>query len=92
MSFWHRRLEHAYPTPFLARDQHLNDIIPVLEEQRVYSRGRFGGWKYEVSNQDHSFLQGVELVTRLLADEPEVTFPNPSRANSLVFLRKDAFK
>ena len=30
-------------------------------------------WKYEVSNTDHSLMQGVELVNRLLLDEPETT-------------------
>jgi len=48
----------------------------------VFSRGRFGGWKYEVSNQDHSFMQGVELVDRLVRGEPEITYFDPARANS----------
>jgi hypothetical protein len=30
-------------------------------------------WKYEVSNTDHTLMQGVELVNRLLLDEPETT-------------------
>jgi hypothetical protein len=30
-------------------------------------------WKYEVSNTDHSLMQGVELVNRLLLGEPETT-------------------
>ena len=30
-------------------------------------------WKYEVSNTDHTLMQGVECVNRLLLDEPEVT-------------------
>ena len=70
---WHRRLGHGYPTPSLGRDAALRVLLPALEARGVYSRGRFGAWKYEVSNQDHSFVQGVELVNRWLAGEPEVT-------------------
>jgi len=87
VSYWHRRLEHGYPTPFLGRDQTLAHLIPALADRRIYSRGRFGGWKYEVANQDHSFMQGVELVDRLLEDKPETTYFDPDRANSGVFLR-----
>jgi protoporphyrinogen oxidase len=65
VSLWHRREEHGYPTPFLGRDGVLDRILPALETLRVFSRGRFGAWKYEVSNQDHSFMQGVELADRL---------------------------
>jgi len=41
-------------------------MMPRLESLGVYSRGRFGAWRYEVSNQDHSLMQGVEWVDRLL--------------------------
>jgi hypothetical protein len=58
-----------------------------LESRHIYSRGRFGAWKYEVSNQDHSFMQGVEVANRLLSGEPEVTIEDPDRANSGVFLK-----
>ena len=51
----------------------LAEAIPFLERHDIYSRGRFGMWKYEVSNTDHSLMQGVELVNRLLLDEPETT-------------------
>ena len=88
VSVWHRRLEHGYPTPFLGRDDVLDHLIPILADRRIYSRGRFGGWKYEVANQDHSFMQGVELVDRLLAGTHETTYVDPHRANSGVFLRK----
>jgi protoporphyrinogen oxidase len=88
VSFWHRRLEHGYPTPFLGRDDVLDHLIPTLAEHRIYSRGRFGGWKYEVANQDHSFMQGVELADHLLRGEPETTYFDPARANSGAFLTR----
>lgn len=71
-SVWQHRAEHGYPTPFRGRDEILARLRPALEESRVFSRGRFGAWLYEVSNQDHSFMQGVEVVDRLLGtgDEP----------------------
>ncbi|MCC7010661.1 MAG: FAD-dependent oxidoreductase [Acidobacteria bacterium] len=86
VSRWHRREEHGYPTPFLGRDDVLRAIGPALEAQRVFSRGRFGAWKYEVANQDHSFMQGVELVDRLVFGEPETTLESPGLANSGAFL------
>lgn len=30
--------------------------------------------RYEVSNQDHAFMQGVEVVDRLLEGKPEYTY------------------
>jgi hypothetical protein len=48
-------------------------VIPYLEQHGIYSRGRFGMWKYEVANTDHSLMQGVELINRLLHGEPEQT-------------------
>jgi protoporphyrinogen oxidase len=87
VSFWHGRARHGYPTPFLGRDLVLEQILPALEARRVFSRGRFGGWKYEVSNQDHSFMQGVEWADLVVGGQPETTFRDPHRANSGVFLR-----
>ena len=71
-------LEHGYPTPFLGRDAVLDHLIPRSRTAAVYSRGRFGGWKYEVANQDHSFMQGVELADRLIEDKPETTYFDPN--------------
>ena len=70
---WHYEADYSYPTPSVERDDILAQVIPFLESHGVYSRGRFGMWKYEVSNTDHSLMQGVELVNRLLLDEPETT-------------------
>lgn len=70
---FHRRLEHGYPTPWLEREDVLREVLPSLHARDILSRGRFGAWRYEVSNQDHSALQGVEAVDHLLAGSTEHT-------------------
>ena len=79
---WHRRLAYGYPLPSLRRDEALGAILPALESSGVYSRGRFGAWKYEVSNQDHSFAQGVELVDRWLTGSAERTLHDAGGVNT----------
>lgn len=79
---WNRRLERGYPIPSLDRDRGLGAIRAALEPRDVYSRGRFGAWQYEVSNQDHSFAQGVEIVDRLVTGAPEVTIVDPNAVNA----------
>lgn len=74
--------EFGYPVPTRDRDDILGDVLPVLERMNIYSRGRFGGWKYEVANMDHSLMQGVEAVDRILEGTAEVTLPFPGVANS----------
>ena len=74
VSRWHRRLEHGYPTPWLGRDEVLGEVEQALHAAGIYSRGRFGAWKYEVSNQDHSLMQGVEAVERILDGADERTY------------------
>lgn len=73
VSRWHYHADYSYPVPSVDRDEVLADVIPWLEERGVYSRGRFGMWKYEVSNTDHTLMQGVEVVNRLLLGEEETT-------------------
>jgi protoporphyrinogen oxidase len=82
VSLWQHHMDHGYPTPFLGRDSVLTPLNRALEEVDIYSRGRFGAWKYEVSNQDHCLMQGVELVDRLLLGGQEKTFNCPSEVNS----------
>lgn len=74
VSTWHRRLEHGYPTPWRGRDAVLDPIDDALRAASILSRGRFGAWKYEVSNQDHSFMQGVEAADHVLTGSHEPTF------------------
>lgn len=84
-------LDHGYPTPSVDRDAHLGVLLPALEAEGVYSRGRFGAWKYEVSNQDHSFMQGWECATRLLAGagpEAEPTLHTPGVVNATYQARR----
>jgi len=67
-SVWTYRAERGYPVPTSDRDECLKPVIEELERHSVYSRGRFGAWKYEVGNQDHSFIQGVEAADDIYGD------------------------
>jgi hypothetical protein len=65
---------YAYPVPTIDRDEALSVIQSFLESVDVYSRGRFGAWRYEIGNMDHSFMQGVEIADRLINGTPETVF------------------
>lgn len=73
-STWHFKAPYGYPIPTLGRDKALCVIHPYLEHYQVYSRGRFGGWKYEVGNMDHCVLQGVEWAERIVNGSEEIVF------------------
>jgi protoporphyrinogen oxidase len=66
-------IDYAYPIPTVNRDLALKAIQPYLMKKDVFSRGRFGAWKYEVGNMDHSFMQGVEVVEKILTGKEETT-------------------
>ena len=67
-------IDYAYPIPTLDRDRALREIQPELEKMGIYSRGRFGAWKYEIGNTDHSVMQGKEIVDRVLGTGKEDTW------------------
>jgi protoporphyrinogen oxidase len=73
VSHWQHVVAPGYPTPTRDRDRALSLLLPAFEGMGIFSRGRFGAWKYEISNQDHSFLQGVELAERLILGRAETT-------------------
>jgi len=81
-STWIYSADYGYPTPHIERDAILKAVHPDLERLGLQSRGRFGGWKYEVSNQDHSLMQGVEWANRIQLNVPEVTYFYPGVANA----------
>jgi hypothetical protein len=47
----------------------------------IWSRGRFGSWRYEVGNQDHSFMLGVEAVDNIVSGAVELTLNYPDFVN-----------
>jgi protoporphyrinogen oxidase len=73
---------YGYPVPTYDRDEILHHVLPALEKLNIYSRGRFGGWKYEAANMDHSVMQGVEAVNHALdgSDQPTIYRPNDVNA------------
>jgi len=87
VSRWHRRLEYGYPTPWVGRDAVLREVDAALRDDGIFSRGRFGAWKYEVSNQDHSFMQGVEAVDHVLTGADEHTYHGDMSGHHVSALR-----
>jgi protoporphyrinogen oxidase len=74
VSRYHRIVGYSYPIPTLGRDKALAVLQPALLEQGIYSRGRFGAWRYEIGNMDHSVMMGVEAVNNILAGDKEEVF------------------
>jgi hypothetical protein len=81
VSTYHRRFDHGYPTPSLEREGALTQILPKLQSMDIWSRGRFGSWRYEVGNQDHSFMLGVEAVDNIVNGAVELTLNYPDFVN-----------
>lgn len=55
------RIEYAYVLYDLNRTQALNTIIPYLQQQHIYSTGRYGSWEY-------SFMEGDILSGKQVAE------------------------
>ncbi|TVY71369.1 hypothetical protein LSUE1_G007775 [Lachnellula suecica] len=81
VSTYHRRFDHGYPTPSLEREGVLKELLPKLQAKDIYSRGRFGSWRYEVGNQDHSFMLGVEAADHIVNGAVELTLNYPDFVN-----------
>jgi protoporphyrinogen oxidase len=64
-------IDYAYPVPTLKRDAALDTIQGWLIKHDIYSRGRFGSWRYEIGNMDHAVKMGVDAARRIVSDTPE---------------------
>jgi len=84
VSTYNRRFDHGYPTPSLEREGVLKQLLPKLQAKDIYSRGRFGSWRYEVGNQDHSFMLGVEAADNIVNGATELTLNYPDFVNGRV--------
>jgi protoporphyrinogen oxidase len=62
---------YAYPIPTLDRDGALSAVQPWLMDRSIYSRGRFGSWRYEIGNMDHAVKMGIDIARHLLEGRPE---------------------
>jgi UDP-galactopyranose mutase len=69
-------IEYAYPIPTLKRDEALAVIQPWLMERGIYSRGRFGSWRYEIGNMDHAAKMGIDAARLLVEGRPEEVWPS----------------
>lgn len=64
-------LGYAYPVPTRSRNAALATIQPWLMENSIFSRGRFGAWRYEIGNMDHATKMGIDVAHHMLGTGPE---------------------
>jgi protoporphyrinogen oxidase len=74
VSHYHRKIPYSYPIPTLGRDRALSILQPALMGMGICSRGRFGAWRYEIGNMDHSVMMGVDAVNHILKGVEEQVF------------------
>jgi hypothetical protein len=74
-----RTLDFGYPVPTLGRGDLLREADKLLLAHGIYSRGRFGGWRYESSNQDYGYVQGRQAVDHALYGTAEDVYWHPER-------------
>lgn len=68
VSVYTKVLPKAYPIPTRDRNDRLAVIDKYLKENDIYSIGRFGAWKYEVGNMDHSTMMGMDTADMLVKE------------------------
>ncbi len=69
-------LPYSYPIPDIHRNKNLSIVHKELKRLGIASRGRFGGWCYEVGNMDHSFMMGYEWALAEKGKRAESIYPD----------------
>jgi len=64
----HRYEHYAYPVPTLDRDELVAWMLRRTRNNRIWSVGRFGTWRYEQGHMDQCFLQGVQAAQEILSE------------------------
>ena len=72
VSTYHRAFDRGYPTPTLEREGVLAKLLPRLQDLDIY----------EVGNQDHSFMLGVEAADNIVNGAAELTLNYPDFVNT----------
>ena len=73
VSTYHRRFDHGYPTPSLEREGVLKELLPKLQAKDIFSRGRFGSWRYEVGKES-PLSTDSEPKTNVIAGNQDHSF------------------
>lgn len=63
-------MTHGFPVPTTDRDEIVNESLEWLKEKNVWSRGRFGAFKYEVGGADHCFIQVWLILIYVFTQTP----------------------
>ncbi|MGH2698604.1 MAG: protoporphyrinogen/coproporphyrinogen oxidase [Actinomycetota bacterium] len=72
---------YAYPVPTLKRDAALATIQTWLMEHDIFSRGRFGAWRYEIGNMDHAVKMGIDAARLIVEGTPEEVWSSKDAAD-----------
>ncbi|XP_078484452.1 uncharacterized protein LOC100178869 [Ciona intestinalis] len=77
-------MTHGYPLPTIGSYERVDEALRWLKAKDIWSRGRFGAFKYEAGDLDHCLIQGVEAVDNMLKGIPERCIREPMEANRAV--------
>ena len=83
VSTLYEKFDYGYPTPTIGLEEYCTGVHKDLKKMDIYSRGRFGAYLYQVANQDHSVMQGVQVIDNIAMGTPETVLNCPDYINSM---------